>query len=265
MWRNIVCLVAVVALCVPAICLAQDSSSGQGGYQSGAQQGGSGTMQRDWSGGQAGGMQGMQGRGMQDAMAARNAFIQGHIASMLALFSQSEIALGQIAVDKAKNNDVKQFAQTLVKEHQNSVDQLSKILPQAIVSRLRLQELTQVAQNAVQRAGQGGQGTPYTVMRPAGDDTNISQSPTPLLDLEVNAVQNWVGLSTAELIGAQNVDFDKAFVGQQIAAHINLLSKLRAVDAVATGQLKQIVQNDEKVTIQHLNQLKQIMDNLQKS
>lgn len=259
MVKKVLCLLFAAALCAAAVAYAQDAPSGSGSSQGNA-------SQRQWAGEQAENAQNAQGDASTTAT-VRSKFVDNHIVASLLLCNQSEVALNQLAIDKAKSDQVKQFAQSLMKQQEGTVSQLRSMVSPAIIARLRLPDIAQVALNASRGTGDAGQVQPYRVMRPLGEtgDASDTQSLTPLLDIDVRTAQNMVAITVSELVKQDGADFDKAFIGQQIAAHTYALARLRAIEPFVAGDLKQVIVDQQKITLQHLSQAKQIMETLQKS
>lgn len=106
--------VGVAFLMLGAFGLQAQSDSTQQGSQSGTQQERMGTQQDTQSGSQS---------GSQTQLSSKDKdFVQKAYKS-----NMSEIELGKIAAQKASSDDVKQFAQQMVDEHQRSNDQLEQI------------------------------------------------------------------------------------------------------------------------------------------
>ncbi len=58
--------------------------------------------------------------------------------------------------------------------------------------------------------------------------------------------------------------FDMAYVGDQIAAHIDMLSTLKAMKENTTGEFSKVVEEGIQVTESHLKRVKELSDELQK-
>lgn len=74
--------------------------------------------------------------------------------------------------------------------------------------------------------------------------------------------QQCLNLTQQELAEKQGVEFDKAYIGQQVAAHINMLAELRGSRNFASSELQPVIDEGEQMTQQHLEQAKQIMSQL---
>jgi hypothetical protein len=61
---------------------------------------------------------------------------------------------------------------------------------------------------------------------------------------------------------AEGEEFDQAFVGSQVGAHIAMLAKLRGAEAFASPRLQPIIAESIATTEQHLDQAKQLCKSL---
>jgi predicted outer membrane protein len=75
--------------------------------------------------------------------------------------------------------------------------------------------------------------------------------------------ENCIALTQAELMQTEKDQFDKAYMGQQICAHIGMLAEIKTLENYATGELKPIIQSVGKSTRQHLDQAKNICKQLE--
>jgi predicted outer membrane protein len=87
----------------------------------------------------------------QGERVGRAAAEKAHFADRLAQGDREQIALGQLALGRASNPEVRQFAQTLVQDHQRHLDSLRSIADERSMS-LSLGDLS------LQDAGVGGAG-----------------------------------------------------------------------------------------------------------
>jgi predicted outer membrane protein len=179
--------------------------------------------------------------------------LQGFLASCIALGNNGEVVLGQLAKDRAKNDRVKEFAETMIKDHQKVIAKLQNFLPPTVAQLIRSES-------------QEGKNREMAENRPEGS-TRMSMRPieggSQLLQIEVQAARNCGDLMKKELSTMQGAEFDRAYVGQQIGAHIHMLAKLRAVEPYVNGDLKQVVQQGIEMTQKHLDEAKSICKDLQ--
>jgi hypothetical protein len=119
------------------------------------------------------------------------------------------------------------------------------------------------------RSGQSGAGSSTT----AGGSTSGSQRNSAsggqsggqdqqMAQFAQEVKQECLNLTQAELGRKQGAEFDKAYIGQQLVAHTNMLAELRAAQRHASGQLQPIIQQGTQMTEHHLAQARQIMEQL---
>lgn len=203
--------------------------------------------------------------------------INGPLVRWLSVGNNGEIQLGQFAQRHSRNERVRQFAQMMVNDH------------------------TQFAQKIQQAAGReagaaGPQGAPTAsgrsgaseapsanrvesdVSRPAGASATVGPAgpagqstqagpagmagALDLLRLKEQCGQNKLALIQRELERHQGADFDRAYVGQQIMAHTEMLADLQAARTHATGGLQQAIDEGIETTQKHLDHARQLMQQL---
>jgi predicted outer membrane protein len=60
----------------------------------------------------------------------------------------------------------------------------------------------------------------------------------------------------------QGVEFDKAYMGQQVSAHMAMLAELKASQKYAGQELQPVIQEGTQMTQQDLEQAKKIMEQI---
>jgi predicted outer membrane protein len=69
-------------------------------------------------------------------------------------------------------------------------------------------------------------------------------------------------LTQKELSQYQGAEFDKAFVGQQLGAHLGMLAQLRGSKSFASPELQKVIDEGEKMTTMHMDAAKKLMDQI---
>jgi predicted outer membrane protein len=201
-----------------------------------------------------------------------------HIAVCLALGNQEEVALGQFAKDRAQNPEVKQFAQMMVQEHQQAISQLQQASPQLASMNLNLSAQGGATPGAASASnsnrGAGAATTSSTPTAGSSASTSANQRNTATADggadgqtqqhvqFAQEVKQQCLQLTTAELGRKQGAEFDKAYIGQQLVAHTQMLATLQAAQRHASSELQPIIQQGTQMTEHHLAQARQIMEQL---
>lgn len=157
------------------------------------------------------------------------------IAACLFLGNQEEVALATFAQQHARHEDVKAFAKTLADEHTKSLAAIQKVAPDVANLKLTMQD-------------RGAEGK--------------SEGNNPEMALLQKVKSECLSLTQQELQECQGAEFDKAYVGQQLGAHIAMLAQLRGSKSLASPELQEIIVEGEKMTMAHMEKAKAIMSQL---
>lgn len=189
-----------------------------------------------------------------------------HIAAILALGNMQEVALGNFASQQSQSEQVRSFAQQMVKDHGQM-----------------LQKLQPFAPDFVSMTGAARTGAPTT--------TTDAAAPTESgANIQVGATQVQVGATAAgsrmgfdplrvmrevserhiasaerELSQKRGAQFDKCYVGMQSVAHMHMLDKLQVFRNYASPQLQPGIDEAIQTTQAHLQHAKQLMASLDPS
>lgn len=162
------------------------------------------------------------------------------IAICLLLGNQEEIALAQFAEKHAEHAQVKAFAKTLVASHTKAVAIIQKAAPE-------IADLQLVSANAVSPSADRSQ--------PAGHTENATT-------LMQQVKSECLSLTEKELGQYKGAEFDHAFIGQQLGAHVGMLAVLRGSNSFASPELQKVIAEGEKMTTAHMAEAKKIMEQL---
>lgn len=175
-----------------------------------------------------------QFRGTQGA-GGQSQEVQKYIASCLLSKNQAEVEFAQMAQQQSQNPQVKEFAQMLVKDHTQLVQ--------------KLQPLAGAGQIDAQRQiGQAG-----------GQNDALGQLATIEKAIGERCKENF----REELQQKQGSEFDKCYVGSQIAGHMHSVAALEVLQQQGPGQVKQLAQEALPKVQQHLDHAKQLMKQLE--
>ncbi|MGV3486288.1 MAG: DUF4142 domain-containing protein [Planctomycetaceae bacterium] len=149
---------------------------------------------------------------------------QGHtvtevIVHKLKKANQGEIELAQMAQQKTDDQEVKQFAEMLVKDHQAFIQKLDQL--------------------------------------PKGQQETKSV-PHQLVQVMDQAHDNMLKMTKEMLQKHQGQDFRMAFLGQQIVAHTMMLSQLQAIESSGPPELQSLAQQGIEKTQSHLQKAKEL-------
>jgi predicted outer membrane protein len=187
------------------------------------------------------------------------------IASCLLIGNQEEVALAQLAVEQAQSEQVKQFAQKLIQDHQKAIQKFQPLAKAGFGLNVGAQTADA---NQTPNAEQPG-AQQYVANRPNLDtdrgNSETSATIDQVLQLDRQATQECLQMTKAMLQEKQGAEFDKAFAGMQIGAHVGMLAKLKASEKHAAGELASAIQESRQVVEQHLEHAKQICKDLESS
>lgn len=196
------------------------------------------------------------------------------LAAWLACGNRAEVELGQLATEKATHPQVRQFAQRMVQEHSQLLQQLKQINPEIEMPDAsqqggqRFGQQTQQPGQPGQQPGQSGQRQPGQLGQQAQQRIGQTQHGTgdatdQLMEIGKKAAERKVELTKTYLQDKQGEEFDKCYIGSQIAAHIAMLAELEAMEDAGSPQLQQIVSKASQSTQQHLQEVQQIAQTLE--
>lgn len=181
------------------------------------------------------------------------------IAACLILGNQEELAVAQFAQQRAQSPEVKQFAQQMIKEHQQAISQLEKFAPQGVSLKLDSQ-----AAGAHTRHQPGARTPEGETRAPAGEATPHTEGDMhqQMLAVQKDVTQQRLALTQRELSEKEGAKFDQCFIGQQTGAHIGMLAMLTGAAPHVSSELRSVLEQQQPGAEQHLQQAKQLMEQL---
>jgi putative membrane protein len=190
--------------------------------------------------------------------------LDAHASSMLSLLTtvdQSEIEAGQLAVQKARSQRVKDFAQQMIDEHTEA--------------RRRLSEMGTARGWSVPGGGGADSGTPRAGGRAGTGSTATTggitgkggaTGSTGMMTVSPDTVAQLMSThqrTMNELRGVTGTAFDRAYIDAQLAAHQRVLNMLRASSSsLRNGELADHVRDMADRVQEHLEQAQEIQRSL---
>jgi putative membrane protein len=150
--------------------------------------------------------------------------------------TQLEISTSEIAVKKSQNPEVKQFASRMIQDHQAMATKLQKYAPAS----------ASFSSPRVSAAGTEGAGQALDLM-----------------SLKKELAQQCLASAKRELEQLSGADFDRSYVGMQIAKHMEALDTLTVFKKHASADLGKILQEAETTVQGHYDHLKGLMRKLE--
>ncbi len=171
------------------------------------------------------------------------------IASMLLLGDEQEVALCKLAASNSKNDKVRQFAQSLAKEHADEdnplrafgarVEPFGESVGRRMPERLRPQDISGQPQLATR--GQGG---------------------IDFLEIDREIAQEGIDSAKRRWQNEDPQQADVAFVGMQIGTHRYMLDKQKVLRGYASPRLQAAIDKSTRATQSHLERAKDLMHEL---
>jgi hypothetical protein len=84
-----------------------------------------------------------------------------------------------------------------------------------------------------------------------------------VLQMNRQAAQECLSMTKSMMQEKQGAEFDKAFAGSQVGAHVGMLAKLKASQQHASPELASIIKESEQTVQQHLDHAKQLCQELE--
>jgi predicted outer membrane protein len=200
---------------------------------------------------------------------------QQNAARCMLLDNQAGVLINEFSLERIQNPEVKQFAQSLVKDHNDLVAKLQRFVPGSLTT-----DAVSKRVSAIRAQLKSEKGT-MPVTTEAGDSSRRTEVPAPAVTedqgrmsmegknmmqiipaMQQTMAENCVAFTEAELSQVDKDQFDKAYIGQQIYAHVDALAKLKTMETFAPASLKPIIQSASTTVQSHLDQAKNICKQL---
>lgn len=156
-----------------------------------------------------------------------DSYTDQQLASWLLVDNRGEIQLARLAQENASCDEVKEFAEHLIDDHAQLVEDLQEF------------------------AGRG----------------RASRQPTAGLNivrLKQQLGQQCVASAEEDLNQKDGDEFDKCFIGLQIAKHMEMLDTLKVFSRYASPELDELIEEAEEQTEEHLEHAKDLIKQLEK-
>jgi predicted outer membrane protein len=201
-------------------------------------------------------------RGTQTAGGQTSQEIEHYLANCLLIKNKAEVELGQFAQQQAQSPEVKEFAQMLIKDHQQAIQKLQPLAgaqgAQGTSQRPGARQYdTQQSTPAAQRQGQAlnqDADQSLTSTQPGKQNDALSQ----LTEIDRQISERCQELVREELQSKSGPEFDHCFVAAQIGSHTHMLAALDVLGQRSQGELRQFVQEAKPVVQRHLEHAKQL-------
>lgn len=192
------------------------------------------------------------------------------LAAALILANRKEIAISEMAAEKADNDQVKEFAKKMVQDHQQFAQELERFTQTAGISS---EQLTLDAGASGDRR-QAAQDRPQadTADPQGAQDRTRRQAARPELNRSATAGQGGVEFVTLthelakeslqsikkDLDEKSGAEFDQCYVFGQVMGHMHMADTLKVISNHASAQLQQTVEKGHQKTKEHLEEAKKL-------
>lgn len=195
------------------------------------------------------------------------------LASCVAIGNQAEIVLAELGSQKAQNKDVKEFAQMVQNDHQEFLTKLRPFAPEASVTGY-LSSDTREARSGTksgrvqQAAAKDDVDESSKIQQTAGTKAGETKAGEKMtrgyrqLQIEREVAQQCLALAKEKLNEEKAGEFDRCFIGQQIAIHAGMKARLIVYQRHASEQLASVLADGLKTTEQHLSKAESLMKSL---
>ena len=181
--------------------------------------------------------------------------------------NQGEVALGRIAEQRATNNEVKAFAEQMVKDHSKMLTQLQQFAPAKAAATERDEGAPRRATDkaadepATDRAPQERRAAPEGARPAAGGHDAVHA----IAKINEEIHKRCLTSAMEALESKKGEEFDKCYVGMQLAAHQHMADALAVLkNHATTPELRQVITQGSETTEQHLTHAKNLMKTLER-
>ncbi len=268
--------VAAACLCVTAVATAQTQTPQQApGGQQQQQQNPAGQAQPGF---QPGAGQPAQSPSEADRRFSFNAAAAGaamqamrrspdaELAACLTVDNELEVHIGQLAQQKAQNDDVKKFAGEMVAVHGQMIEKLQRFAGDAGQATRTTVGTAGVAPS--DRNATNTVAAPATPNAQAGGQPQSQQQAVAGQPLDHIALKRELGELCKQTIDREfgqksGAEFDKCYIGQQIGAHLQAIDHMKVAANHAGPELKQSLEEGIQTAQQHLQHAKDLAKKLE--
>lgn len=210
------------------------------------------------------------------------------LASCLIVDNENEIALAELAKQRASSEEVKQFATRMITDHQQMISKLSTFTVgrDAMTPTDRGNDKDRPNTGADKQnptgkdpTGKDPTGKDPTGKDPTGQNAATGKDPTGMRDHPMHAGNDTLDLVTLkrelgrkclesakkELMSKSGAEFDRCYMGQQIGAHIMVADELEVFRNYASEKLRQGLTDALPTVQEHLQHAKSIAEKLEGS
>lgn len=190
--------------------------------------------------------------------------VDQQLASWLLVDNRGEIQLARLAQERASSDDVKEFAKKVIDDHSKLVEELQQFagLGRGMPQENSEYETANDGGRLSQTNTRGNQ--QYRQSYTASGRGNQQPGGLNLVRLKQQLGQQCLASAERELEQKDGAEFDKCYIGMQIAKHMEMLDTLRVFSRYASPQLDELIEQAEPTTQDHLEHAMHLIKQLEK-
>ncbi len=178
-----------------------------------------------------------------------------HVAQCLIMGNQNEVAAAKIAQKKGSNDEVKNFADNMVMDHEQFTAELEKFAGHNYRHR----------DGGARAASSDAQRSAATTAEPRtaqGQDGEQHEHMAKFMRIHEEIADQCRASVQRELDGKQGKAFDECYMGLQIGAHMKMVDELTVLARHVSPDFKPILEKGLKTAQHHLDDAKQVMKDI---
>lgn len=187
------------------------------------------------------------------------------MATCIALGNQEEVAISEVAREKTSNKEVEKFAEMMIRDHHQFLEKLQKFAPEATKAgylNIETKSASTDSKGNVRQTAADDKDKSDAV-KTADDKSSDGHHHFNHMAVERELAAECLNDSKEELNGKSGSEFDKCYIGMQMAMHMGMRAKLKVFQRHASGDLASVLAAGQKTTEQHLAKATEIMKDLE--
>lgn len=186
------------------------------------------------------------------------------VAAWLALGNNGEIQLAKLAEEHAESSKTKEFAQLMIKDHSQALDELLLYAPDALVQKNH-QDQPQGQRNPATSEGKVRQPAVAESSRTAEQQAAISGRGFNFLEAKRNIGKRCLESANKDMVEKKGREFDMCYIGAMIVKHQEMIDTQKALREYASPELQKVIDEQIQTTEHHLDHAKQLIRQIEKS
>ena len=189
---------------------------------------------------------------------------QRQIARWVTMLNNSEIEMSSVALEQAETKQVKQFAEKMVREHQQLNEKLARHLRAPRENRTESKSTQEDGlESVLNKARETARTAAEAARKEIDERVSKQRNYLPLLALMQQVEQQTLEETKKILKQRKGAEFDRAYMIEQATTHLRAVQTLDVLSQQATGDLKQVLEQAKKATESHLQQAREIYNSLE--